>query len=74
MARPGDALPQDVPTHMKLTLVLIVLAFQMDKTRIATCMLNNDLSQMNFGVGGRPEQGRRWSMIVSNPSTPAVPA
>ena len=28
---------------------LVVLAFQMDKTRIATCMLNNDLSQMNFG-------------------------
>ena len=28
---------------------LIVLAFQMDRTRIATCMLNNDLSQMNFG-------------------------
>ena len=28
---------------------LMVLAFQMDKTRIATCMLNNDLSQMNFG-------------------------
>jgi len=28
---------------------LIVLSFQMDKTRIATLMLNNDLSQMNFG-------------------------
>jgi len=27
---------------------LIVLAFQMDKTRVATVMLNNDLSQMNF--------------------------
>jgi hypothetical protein len=27
---------------------LIVLAFQMDKTRIVTCMLNNDLSQMNL--------------------------
>jgi len=27
----------------------VVLAFQMNKTRIATCMLNNDLSQMNFG-------------------------
>jgi hypothetical protein len=27
---------------------LTVLAFQMDKTRIATLMLNNDLSQMNF--------------------------
>jgi hypothetical protein len=49
MARPDDDLPQDVPQHMKLMLDLIVLAFQMDKTRIATCMLNNDLSQMNFG-------------------------
>ncbi len=49
MARPGDPLPQDIPLHMQLMLDLIVLAFQMDKTRIATCMLNNDLSQMNFG-------------------------
>ena len=49
MTRPDDALPQDIPTHMKLMLDLIVLAFQMDKTRIMTCMLNNDLSQMNFG-------------------------
>jgi hypothetical protein len=49
MPRPADELPQNVPEHMKLMLDLIVLAFQMDKTRIATCMLNNDLSQMNFG-------------------------
>ena len=49
ISRPDDALPQDIPTHMKLMLDLIVLAFQMDKTRITTCMLNNDLSQMNFG-------------------------
>ena len=49
MPRPDDPLPQDVPTHMKLTMDLIVLAFQMDKTRIVTHMLNNDLSQMNFG-------------------------
>jgi hypothetical protein len=49
MARPDDPLPQDIPVHMRLMLDLIVLAFQMDKTRIATCMLNNDLSQMNFG-------------------------
>lgn len=47
--RPGEQLPQHIPTHMRLMLDLIVLAFQMDKTRIATCMLNNDLSQMNFG-------------------------
>jgi hypothetical protein len=49
MLRPADELPQEIPDHMRLILDLIVLAFQMDKTRIATCMLNNDLSQMNFG-------------------------
>src|SRR5690606_21631618 len=49
MPRPANELPQDVPEHMKLMLDLVVLAFQMDKTRIATCMLNNDLSQMHFG-------------------------
>ncbi|MDP7015502.1 MAG: DUF1552 domain-containing protein [Pirellulaceae bacterium] len=49
MERPAEQLPQDVPEHMRLILDLIVLAFQMDRTRIATCMLNNDLSQMNFG-------------------------
>jgi hypothetical protein len=48
MPRPADELPQDVPAHMKLMLDLIVLAFQMDKTRIVSLMLNNDLSQMNF--------------------------
>ena len=48
MPRPTNELPQNVPDHMKLMLDLIVLAFQMDKTRIATVMLNNDLSQMNF--------------------------
>ncbi len=47
-SRPKDNLPQNVAEHMRLMLDLIVLAFQMNKTRIATCMLNNDLSQMNF--------------------------
>jgi hypothetical protein len=48
MPRPEDEIPQDVPRHMKLMLDLVILAFRMDKTRIATLMLNNDLSQMNF--------------------------
>jgi hypothetical protein len=53
MPRPKHELPQDVPAHMKLMLDLMVLAFQMDKTRVASVMLNNDLSQMNFRfVGG----------------------
>lgn len=49
LPRPANELPQAIPDHMRLMLDLIVLAFQMDRTRIATCMLNNDLSQMNFG-------------------------
>lgn len=48
MPRPADSVPQNVPEHMKLMVDLIVLAFQMDKTRVVTLMLNNDLSQMNF--------------------------
>jgi hypothetical protein len=48
MPRPKHELPQNVPDHMRLMLDLVVLAFQMDKTRLATVMLNNDLSQMNF--------------------------
>jgi hypothetical protein len=48
MPRPADQIPHNIPEHMKLMLDLIVLAFQMDKTRVATLMLNNDLSQMNF--------------------------
>ena len=48
MPRPANELPQNVPDHMKLMMDLTVLAYQMDKTRIVTLMLNNDLSQMNF--------------------------
>jgi hypothetical protein len=48
LPRPADDIPQNVPEHMKLMLDLIVLAFHMDKTRVVTLMLNNDLSQMNF--------------------------
>lgn len=73
MPRPADQLPQDVPDHMKLMLDLMVLAFQMDKTRIATCMLNNDLSQMNFkflkGV-----QGALHLDLTHNGKAPAAEA
>ena len=73
MPRPADELPQDVPAHMKLMLDLVVLAFQMDKTRIATLMLNNDLSQMNFkflqGV-----QGALHLDLTHNGKAPAAEA
>jgi hypothetical protein len=73
MPRPADELPQNVPDHMKLMLDLIVLAFQMDKTRIVTLMLNNDLSQMNFrfveGV-----QGALHLDLTHNGKAPAAEA
>jgi hypothetical protein len=73
MPRPKDELPQNVPDHMKLMLDLVVLAFQMDKTRIATLMLNNDLSQMNFkfldGV-----QGSLHLDLTHNGKAPAAEA
>src|SRR5688572_3348376 len=73
MLRPSDGAPQDVPEHMKLMLDLIVLAFQMDKTRIVTLMLNNDLSQMNFkfikGV-----QGALHLDLTHNGKAPAAEA
>jgi hypothetical protein len=71
--RPAERLPQDVPEHMRLMLDLIVLAFRMDKTRIATLMLNNDLSQMNFrfleGV-----QGALHLDLTHNGKAPALEA
>ena len=71
--RPGEQLPQNIPDHMKLILDLIVLAFQMDRTRIATCMLNNDLSQMNFGFL-KGVQGSLHLDLTHNGRDPALEA
>ena len=73
MPRPANEIPQNVPDHMKLMLDLMVLAFQMDKTRIITCMLNNDLSQMNFKF----VEGVRGALhldLTHNGHTPALEA
>lgn len=57
-ARPEAGIPADVRDHLKLQLDIMVLAFQMDRTRIATMMLNNDLSNMNFGFIGNIKGGQ----------------
>jgi len=49
MDRPPEKLPQDVREHMRLMFDLVLLAFQMDKTRVATLILNRDVSHMQFG-------------------------
>jgi hypothetical protein len=47
--RPAAGIPVSPEEHMTLMLDILVLAFQMDRTRVATLMLNNDLSGMNLG-------------------------
>ena len=48
MDRPADGRPQNVPEHVKLMLDLIVLALQMDQTRIATMVFQRDVTGMSF--------------------------
>jgi hypothetical protein len=50
--RPAPGIPTNPGEHMKLMLDILVLALQMDRTRVATLMLNNDLSGMNLGYLG----------------------
>ena len=49
LPRPADLPPQDVADHMRLMLDLILLAYRMDKTRVATLIFNRDVSHMKFG-------------------------
>jgi len=50
--RPGEGIPKDSAEHMRLMFDLMVLAFQMDRTRVVSYMMNNDLSSMNYGFLG----------------------
>src|SRR5262245_4482112 len=44
VSRPENGLPQDIREHMRLMCDIIALAFQTDKTRVATLLLCRDLS------------------------------
>jgi hypothetical protein len=48
MQRPGSGLPQDIREHMKLMCDIVALAFQTDKTRIASLLLCRDLSGLFY--------------------------
>lgn len=47
--RPPAETPQDVRDHMRMMCDLLLLALQMDKTRVATLLFNRDVSHMQFG-------------------------
>jgi hypothetical protein len=48
MRRPDNGLPEDIREHMRLMCDLIALAFQTDKTRVATLLLCRDLSGLFY--------------------------
>ncbi|MDP3073856.1 MAG: DUF1552 domain-containing protein [Opitutaceae bacterium] len=48
MPRPDNGLPEDIRDHMRLMCDIVALAFQTDKTRIATLVLCRDLSGLFY--------------------------
>jgi hypothetical protein len=48
MNRPDNGLPEDIREHMKLMCDIVALAFQTDKTRVATLVLCRDLSGLFY--------------------------
>jgi hypothetical protein len=48
MDRPANGLPEDLREHTRLMCDLIAIAFQTDKTRIATLLISRDLSAMYY--------------------------
>jgi hypothetical protein len=48
MQRPDNGLPEDVREHMRLMSDIIAIAFQTDKTRIATLLLCRDISGLFY--------------------------
>jgi hypothetical protein len=48
MDRPANGLPEDVREHARLMCDIIAIAFQTDKTRVATLLLARDLSAMYY--------------------------
>ena len=48
MERPANGLPADLREHAKLMCDLIAIAFQTDKTRVASLLISRDLSAMYY--------------------------
>lgn len=48
MKRPEDGLPEDIRDHMRLMCDIVALGFQTDKTRVASLLLNRDLSGLFY--------------------------
>ena len=48
MERPANGLPEDLRDHSRLMCDIIAIAFQTDKTRVASLIISRDLSAMYY--------------------------
>ena len=48
MERPANGLPEDLRDHAKLMCDIVAIAFQTDKTRVASLLISRDLSAMYY--------------------------
>jgi hypothetical protein len=48
MERPENGLPEDIRDHMRLMCDIVAMAFQTDKTRVATLLLCRDISGLFY--------------------------
>lgn len=48
MPRPDNGMPEDIREHMRLMCDILAIGFQTDKTRIATLLLNRDISGLIY--------------------------
>ncbi len=48
MKRPDNGMPEDIREHMRLMCDIVALAFQTDKTRVATLLLCRDISGLVY--------------------------
>jgi hypothetical protein len=48
MDRPANGMPEDLRDHARLMCDIIAMAFQTDKTRVATLLISRDLSAMYY--------------------------
>jgi hypothetical protein len=55
MERPANGLPEDLQDHTRLMCDLIAIAFQTDKTRVASLLLARDLSALYYPFLGVKE-------------------
>ena len=68
MERPANGLPEDLREHSKLMCDIIAIAFQTDKTRVASLIISRDLSAMYYPFLG-VNQGHHGASHNNNSDT-----